>query len=215
MVSGLLGTHSGNSYFGSGSGCTSTAGKVGLSQPDSVRSDPTRVRLAGLTYEKARYYEDGRAARPDSPAPVRRKQPRRRLEREELEHPAPKPGSHLRPEGVDVQDPRSSASVGIGPDAHHRDHLHRRILVGGIRVQLLALERTSLGSGPIRRGLDVMHELDSELLVGPGHQLAEYAIDAHECRRSMPSYATWVVGVVGMSEGIRLPSRWAREHRVR
>ena len=72
-----------------------------------------------------------------SPAAVRRDQPRRRFEREELEHPAPQPGSRLCPEGVHVQDPRSSASVGIGPDAHRGDQLHRRIPDGGIRVQLI------------------------------------------------------------------------------
>ena len=47
-------------------------------------------------------------------------------------------------------------------------------------MQLLGLELPALGSGPIRRGLDVMHELGSGLLVGPGHQFAECAIDAHE-----------------------------------
>ena len=39
-----------------------------------------------------------RLARPDSPAPVRREQPRRRLEREELQHPAHRPGSLLLPD---------------------------------------------------------------------------------------------------------------------
>ncbi len=120
------------------------------------------------------------AAPPHASAPVRRDQPRHRFPSEELEHPTPQLGSHLLPEGIDVEDPRSSASVTIGPDAHHRDQLDRRIPIGGIRMQLLALELAAPGSGPIRRGLDVMHELGSGLLIGPGHQLAECAIDSHE-----------------------------------
>ena len=47
-------------------------------------------------------------------------------------------------------------------------------------MQFLGLELPAPGSGQIRRGLDVMHELGSGLLVGPGHQIAECAIDAHE-----------------------------------
>ena len=47
-------------------------------------------------------------------------------------------------------------------------------------MQLLGLELRAPGSGPIHRGLDVMHELGSGLLVGTGYQFAECAIDAHE-----------------------------------
>jgi hypothetical protein len=36
----------------------------------------------------------------------------------------------------------TTATIGIGPDAHHRDQLHRRIPVGGIRVRFI-------GDGPI------------------------------------------------------------------
>ena len=132
-------------------------------------SIPSEATAISIVYRRQHIRSSESTARQLTlPHPGTREQPRHRLEPRGIRASGlPNRARTLLPEGVDVQDPRSSVSVGIGPDAHHRDQLHRRIPVGGIRMQLLGLELPAprMRADPSRAGCNARAGL-GWLLVG-------------------------------------------------